>query len=179
MKLYSIAVIALSIVLIMLVSYYAGLHNAKVAQVGSDTETIINTTVPVRTNIIREQLPAHIDTVWVDNVSHEVATYSTTIDTNKVHIDLEVKYDEHTNLFNTKHTIIALRDSVYKEKIVERLIEKKPRFIALSSGMSVDFGEAGINSAGIDAGVLLRGQYQLNAFVTTEKLYGVRVGIVW
>ena len=174
-----LTVTAIAIVAALLcLAYYAGLRNAKVIKV-ADTETTINTTLPIRTNIIREQLPAKIDTVWVDRISHEVATYSEIIDTNRVYIDLNVEYDEYSNLFNIKHSIMALRDSVYKEKIVERFTEHKPPFAAFCSGLSVGFRENQINNATVDVGAVFRGRYQATAFVDTDKRYGARLGIIW
>ncbi len=178
MKLWAIVVIVAICAVLLVGVYYAGMRNAKVIKV-ADHETTINTTIPVRTHVIREQLPAVIDTVWIDRISHEVARYSETIDTNRVYVDLNVEYDEYSNLFNIKHSVMALRDSVYKEKIVERLTPYKPRFATPCGGLGVGFVDKQIDNASIDLGVVFRGRYQTTAYIDTNKRYGARLGVIW
>ena len=179
MKLIPIAIIVVVVVALVVGAYFVGKGN-KQELVPQNTTTTISNTLPMRTTIIREHVPARIDTIWIDkDVPYEVASYSEIIDTNKVWIDLNIKYDEHSNEFDVRHNIFALRDSIYTERLVDRFVQHKPKLIAPAIGMSAGFREKALNNASIDAGIVVRGKYQLGAFVDTDKRYGVRMGMIW
>ena len=120
---------------LLFASYYF-YSKSNVARVESNSYTY-STTTPVVTKIIREYVKADIDTVWINNQSHEVAYYSATIDTNKVSVDLNIKYDELLNVFSLKTNVISMVDSVCVVKETVKTVITKPKFIGLTSGISI------------------------------------------
>lgn len=142
----------------------------------------IKTTTPVVTKIIRDRLPAEIDTVYIDNTNYEVASYSETITKDKTTVDLNVKYDERDNVFSLKTNITSMFDSVFVEKETIKTIVKKPKFIGLTSGVYVgagnlDDGKLSLSNVGIEAGLKFVGKYSVSAYINTDKQYGMRIGI--
>lgn len=148
------------------------------------TENRYETTVPVRTVVIRESLPARIDTVYIDGTAYEIARYTDTLDTNKVYIKTDIKYDERTNLFDISRDINIQRDSVYVEKITT-VFEKlpKPKLVsmtgAIGSGFKSDEKSGGLvlNSMCLDAGIKIKSKYSATLFATTNAEYGIRFGV--
>jgi len=170
--------IVLVVIGLVVASYYYG---RKPIPVSGETVNEYRTTLPVQTTIIRERLPAIIDTVYVDNHAYELASYKEVIDTNKVHIELDVKYNEYSNLFDIRHNISTVRDSIYVERIITKVIDKKHKLIGFTGGTSIGFSDSErdieLYSAGIDLGIKLAGKYSASAFIDTKKTFGVRLGV--
>ncbi len=61
---------------------------------------IHRTTLPVRTTIIRESLPARIDTIYVHDEAQEVASYRDIITEGKATVDLDIKFNKKTDIFS-------------------------------------------------------------------------------
>jgi len=146
-----------------------------------------HTTIPVVTKIIEKNIPAVIETLYVDGHNYEVARYSAVIDTNKVTIDLDIKYDEYSNLFDIRHNITTIRDSVYYEKVTEIIREKPVQFVKVAGSIGVGFEKGAGNNqyrvAGGDIalGVKFVNRYSVLPFVAVREdkkpLYGLRLGI--
>lgn len=137
-------------------------------------------TLPVVTKILRQNLPALIDTVWADSTSHEVASYREKVSKGKTSVDFGIRYDERTNLFDVNADITAVVESVFVEKETIKTITRKPKFIGLTGGISIggsSFTNPQLSQAGIDAGFKFVGKYSATAFINTDKNYGVRLGI--
>jgi len=142
----------------------------------TETHTETKTTIPVKTVIIERNLPAIIDTIWVNNESIEIATYKTVIDTNKVTVDLSISYNEKSNVFSLDSSVTALVDSVYveKEKIV--YMPKKIKPIGLTMGLGLSMLEQQYYPQ-IDAGIKLFNKYSITGTIDTEKKLGIRFGV--
>ncbi len=146
-----------------------------------------HTTIPVVTKIIEKNVPAVIETLFVDGHNYELAKYSATIDTNKVSVALDIEYDEKDNTFDVRHNITAIRDSVYHEKITEIIKEQKPPLIRLTGSIGAGFEkDAGDNvyrvqGGDFSIGVKFVNKYSVMPFVAVREdkkpLYGLRLGI--
>lgn len=146
-----------------------------------------HTTIPVVTKIIEKNIPAVIETLYVDGHNYEIAKYSTVIDTNKVTIALDIRYDEYSNLFDIRHNITTIRDSVYYEKITEIIRDKPVQFARIVGSIGVGFEKgAGNNQYHVAGGDIALGvkfidRYSLLPFVAVREdkkpLYGLRLGI--
>jgi hypothetical protein len=177
-KIWAYVIIVLAVIALIVGAYYVG---KKPVNVTTPPPQITHNSItqPIRTTIIRERMPAEIDTVWVSMEPYEIARYSETIDTNRVYVDLDIKYDEKLNEFDVRHNIMAMRDSIYVEKTVDKYIEKKQRFLSGVAQIGVGFKEKQLSTATIDLGVMLGGRYMLSAYGDTDKTIGVRGGVVW
>ena len=173
------SVVFLVLLGLLFASYYF-YSKSNVAKVESNSYTY-STTTPVVTKIIREYIKADIDTVWINNQSHEVAYYSATIDTNKVSVDLNIKYDELLNVFSLKANVISMVDSVFVEKETVKTVIKKPKFIGLTSGISIGVKSMDekieLSNAGLDVGLKFAGKYSVSGYANTDKQYGLRLGL--
>jgi hypothetical protein len=134
------------------------------------------TTLPVQTKIIYKNLPGKV--VIVDG--HEVASIDTLLTSpdKKTTIDLGVRYDEQSNLFDLDTTISTTRDSIYIEKIIDRT--PKPKFIGFTTAVGVGFnGKDGINPdyVCLDAGIKFLHKYNTTLYADTRKTFGVRFGV--
>lgn len=138
--------------------------------------THITTTLPVKTTIIREQIPGRIDTVYVDNVPQEVARYQETIAKDKVVVDLDIAFNKATDMFSVNSNITSFRDSVYVERIIQPKVSLFRPMVAFGAGFT---GEDGLNPECImaETGIVIRGKYALSAFGTTNKTFGLKVGV--
>lgn len=148
----------------------------------TETTNTYRISEPVVTKIIRENVPAVIETLIVNNEPHGIASYRDSIKKDKTTVDLDIKYDIADNLFDVNAGIYSVRDSVYTETI--KTIEKtiKPRFLGLTTAVGVGFSkppgkEIGLKQADISAGLKLAGKYSLSAFADTEKTFGLRFGV--
>jgi hypothetical protein len=129
--------------------------------------------LPVRTTIIRESLPARIDTIYVHDEAQEVASYRDIITEGKATVDLDIKFNKKTDIFSVKTDISVLTDSVY----VEKHVYHKPKPIRPSVALGTGFSDEGLNHATLDAGLIFANKYRITAFASTNKTYGVRVGV--
>lgn len=146
-----------------------------------------HTTTPVITKIIQNNVPAEIETLFVDGQNYEIARYHAEIDTNKVNVSLDIKYNERSNVFDIRHNVTAMRDSVYFEKIIEKTIKSKPKFIRLSGDIGVGIEEfksasnINIASGDIALGIKLIDKYSFKPYIHFREnnvpLYGVRLGV--
>ena len=177
---YLIPVLCVLLIIALCVSMYK-LGKIK-AEKPNTNETTIRTTIPEKTIVIRERIPAKIDTAYVDGHQYDMASYSDVVDTNKVYVKTDIEYDEYHNLFSVRHDIMALRDSTYIEKITQLPGEKyKPKFIGLTGGITTGFANTDkgltLHSSGIDAGIKLLGKYSATLFANTDEVYGLRFGV--
>lgn len=153
----------------------------------TNNEYTKHSTLPVVTNIIEKNVPAVIETLFVDGHNYELAKYSATIDTNKVSVAIDIEYDEKDNTFDVRHNITAVRDSVYHEKITEIIKEQKPPLIRLTGSIGAGFEkDAGDNvyrvqGGDFSIGVKFVNRYSVMPFVAVREdkkpLYGLRLGI--
>jgi len=172
--------VALAVICSYLGVYFLASRPAPVAQSTSTTRTY-QTTIPVKTVIIREQIPARIDTVVVDGHAYDIASYNDTLKKDKTTIGLRVRYNEYSNLFDVNADVSTVRDSVYSEKNTITVIEKKQKLIGLTGGISTGFSKSGssvaLKNAGIDAGIKILGRYSATAFANTDNVFGIRLGV--
>jgi len=170
---------------LMLGAFYVGHKLAKPVINENTTIHEHNTMLPIETRIIRENVPAVIDTVGEGEDAYEVAYYSEQIVENdgKVKIGLNIDYNEKTNLFNVGADINVVRDSIYVEKITTKTIEQKPPFVRLTGQVGIGFGkderENGISvkSSDVAIGVKFVNRYSVLAFVDIDLTYGLRFGV--
>jgi len=177
---YLIPILCVLLIIALCVSMFM-LGKTK-AEKPSISETTIRTTIPEKTIIIRERIPAKIDTVDIEGHQHEIASYTDIVDTNNVYIKTDIRYDEHSNLFDVRHDIRALRDSVYVEKITQLPpVVIKPKFIGLTGGITTGFANSenglALHSSGIDAGIKIKGKYSATLFANTDEVFGLRFGV--
>lgn len=181
---YSLALVVLCGLLIC--SYFLGKRNG--SQVFSETITnnTHKTTLPVETKIIRENVPAKIDTVFVDGRLYEVASHRELINENNVSVELDIEYSEYNKLFDIRHNIRTVRDSIYVEKIVDRVVEHRPAFLRPIMGMSIGTGSIGENKynvsyGDVSAGIKISDKYSTQVFAgfreSQKPVYGIRLGI--
>lgn len=155
------------------------------------TENITNntykTTLPVETRIIRESVPAIIETLVVNNEPHGIASYSETIVRDKTTVDLSIKYDISSSLFDVNANIYSVRDSVYVEttKTIDRVFKPKLLGFTASVGAGLDFPsqneQYNISYGDVSAGLKIAGKYSVQSFVAIQDskkpVYGLRLGI--
>ena len=130
------------------------------------TETQELPAVIEHTQIVYKQVPAKVETLVVNNVPREYATYEAEKDTNNVHLSLKIGYDELDNKFDVKADIFS------KEKVLE------PKKVQFSSSIGIGFKPDDIDPdyAVLDAGVKVK-NYRITAFADTRKTIGVRLGV--
>ena len=156
-------------------SFMLGRQSVKVAI--TDSSRVLVTEVPVEYTITRTKIKAEIDTVWVNNTSHEIARYSTQIDTSKVSVKLDIKYDEDANLFDIRHSFRVIRDSVFVERIKTVDIFHKPKPISVTAGTLIGFREKQLDNAGLDLGLKFANKYTLAVFGKSNQEYGLRMSV--
>lgn len=138
---------------------------------------------PVVTKIIRERVPAVVETLIVHGKPHGIASYSETICKDKTTVDLSVRYDIADSVFDVNAGIYSVRDSIYVESI--KTIEKvaRPKFVRLTGAIGVGFekdsARAGVSpaSSDISIGVKFVNRYSVCAFVDTREVFGLRFGV--
>jgi hypothetical protein len=126
-------------------------------------------TKPVETQIIYRQLPAQI---IVAPDGHEIASLDTTLVSkdSTATVDMHLKYDEQSNLFDVNAKITTLNTT--------KIIEKKPPFMSPVCGLGIGFQNGlDLKQAQIDVGVRFVGKYDVTIFYNTEKTFGARVGV--
>lgn len=168
----SLYLIALALVLAV-VLFASGFLISRSIRPASPPSVIHRTTVPVRTTIIREQLPARIDTVYVNGDPQAVASYREVITEGKATVDLDVKFNKSTDMFSVKTDISVLSDSIY----VEKNIYHKPKFLRPTIAIGTGFSSGGLDYTAIDAGLIIANKYRITAFASTDQTYGVRLGV--
>jgi hypothetical protein len=146
------------------------------------TETVNSTTstLPVVTKIIRENLPARIDTVFIDNTMYEMAYHTERIERERAIVDLDIEYDERFNLFDIRADVTSFNDSIYVEKIIEKTeyIPRPP--IAFTADMGVGFsGLADVDPeyVSLGAGIKIVDKFRVGVFADTRLTYGLRLGV--
>lgn len=132
------------------------------------------------TKIIEKDVPAKIDTVIVfvddEKITHETAMLDTTLTKDGSSVDLSILYDEHFNTFSINSMFKTTRDSVYVFKETNTVVEKKPKFIGLTSSLRVDFKDE-VKDVGIDIGAKFAGKYSVSFGYDTRKTASVRFGV--
>lgn len=132
------------------------------------------------TKIIEKDIPAKIDTVIVfvddEKIAHETARLDTTLTKDGSSVDLSILYDEHFNTFSINSMFKTTRDSVYVFKETNTVVEKKPKFIGLTSSLRVDFKDE-VEDIGIDIGAKFAGKYSVSFGFDTRKTASVRFGV--
>lgn len=132
------------------------------------------------TKIVEKDVPAKIDTVIVfvddEKIAYETARLDTTLTKDGSSVDLSILYDEHFNTFSINSMLKTTRDSVYVFKETNTVVEKKQKFIGLTSGLWVDFGDD-VKDVGIDIGAKFAGKYSVSFGYDTRKTASVRFGI--
>ena len=91
-------------------------------------------------------------------------------------VSLSILYDEYFNTFSINSMFKTTRDSVYVFKETNTVVEKKPKFIGLTSGLRVDFQDE-VKDVGIDVGAQFAGKYSVSLGFDTRKTASVRFGI--
>lgn len=141
-------------------------------------------TTPKVTTVIRELIPAVVETVWVNREPHEIATWTAVVDTNQVNLDISLRYDEKTNIFDlVKLRAVGIADSVYIEKPVPVEVPRPRRWLGFTGAIGVGFGMAAeperpeLQTAVLDAGIVLYERYRVTGWGDTAGRYGLRFGI--
>lgn len=166
----------------------AYLYGRKMAEthVTEVMERQITVSQPRETRIIRERMPAVIETLWVNREQHEIATWATVIDTNRVSVDIGLRYDEKTNVFDLiRFNARGVRDSIYVEKPIYISVPERPKPVAFTAALGVGFAtdtqdrNPTLRTAVLDAGVVILGKYRLTGWADTNLTYGIRMGVDW
>lgn len=176
-KAWIVVFIVLAVMVAGLLGWMVYLYYRQPAPETNTSVQVHHITRPVETKIVREHLPARVDTVYINNEPHPIARYSETIEKEKTKVDLSIAYDERLREFSVDTKITSLIDSVFVEKEILRTIEKKPKFLGLMAGVQVGAGDGQLANAGLDVGVKFVGKYSLSAFVNSDRIYGVRFGV--
>lgn len=152
-----------------------GINNNQTSNTASYTVTR-----EIVTKIIEKDVPAKIDTVIVfvndEPIAHETARLDTTLTKDGSSVDLSILYDEHFNTFSINSMFKTTRDSVYVFKETNTVVEKKPKFIGLTSSLRVDFKDE-VKDVGIDIGAKFAGKYSVSFGFDTRKTASVRFGV--
>lgn len=158
--------------------YHAQLNNINDSQTSNTASHTV--TREIVTKIIEKDVPAKIDTVIVfvddEKIAHEIARLDTTLTKDGSSVDLSILYDEHFNTFSINSMFRTTRDSVYVFKETNTVVEKKPKFIGLTSSLRVDFNDE-VKDIGIDVGAKFAGKYSVSFGFDTRKTASVRFGI--
>jgi len=132
------------------------------------------------TRIIEKDVPAKIDTVIVfvdsEKIAYETARLDTTLTKDDSSVDLSILYDEYFNTFSINSMFKTRRDSVYVFKETNTVMEKKPKFIGLTSGLRIDFQDE-VKDVGIDIGAKFVGKYSISLGFDTRETASVRFGV--
>jgi hypothetical protein len=174
------------IILVLAIALVVAIGFAVKKQPPAKVTEITNTyrvSEPVVTKIIRQNVPAVIDTMLVNNKPHGIASYTETIKKDKTTVDLDIKYDLTDRVFDVNAGIYSVRDSVYVETI--KTIEKtiKHKFIMFTGAIGVGFekddtsGQIGLANSDVALGIKLANRYSVCAFVDTRKSFGMRFGV--
>lgn len=141
-------------------------------------------TQPTVTTVIRERMPAVVETLWVNREAHEVATWAAMVDTNRVSVDIALRYDEKTNIFDLiRLRAVGLEDSVYVQKPVRVEVPRPRRWLGFTGAVGVGFGadpQAGkptLQTAVLDAGIVILERYRVTGWADTNLTYGIRMGV--
>jgi hypothetical protein len=137
-------------------------------------------TKEIITKVIEKDIPAKIDTVivFVDSkkIAYETARLDTTLTKDGSSVSLSILYDEYFNTFSVNSMFKTTKDSVYVFKETNTVVEKKTKFIGLTSGLRVDFQDE-VKDIGIDVGAKFAGKYSVSLGFDTRKTASVRFGI--
>ena len=177
-----LTIILICIIVLLLGIISLQIHSNKPsAPILTETTKEIKTVLPVETKIIYRNVPAVIDS----SLGYEIARHHAEIDSNKVKVKLDVTYDTKAKTFDVKHEIQALRDSVYVEKVITKIVKEshKKKVIGLTGGIGVGFDMPAdaqtpeLISASLDIGAKLVEKYSVTVFGTTDKTFGLRLGV--
>jgi len=147
------------------------------------SEKVVRTSVPQVTSVNLKSVPAVVDTRIRKGKAREVATYSATIDSGRVSVDIGVEYDEEANVFDLiKFRATAARDSVYVERIERVEVVRKPKLFGICGGVRASAargaaGSYGLSRVGADLGVKILGKYSVTAGIDSGGEVSARVGI--
>lgn len=143
-------------------------------------------TAPTVTTVIRERMPAVVETLWVNQEPHEVANWAAILDTNKVSLDIALRYDEKTNIFDlVKLRAVGLADSVFIEKPVRVEVPRSRRLLGFSGAVGLGFGtdtetkRPTLQTATLDAGIVIQERWRITGWGDTDGRYGLRLGADW
>lgn len=144
------------------------------------TKTVTSKMEPVNVNLVA--VPADVETVVKDGKAREVATYSATIDSARAIVDIGIRYDEDSNVFDLiKFRAMVPRDSVYVERIEREIVKTKPPIIGLSAGIRTMHGKIGnkldVSAVGVDLGIKIVGKYTISAGLDSDGTLSARLGI--
>lgn len=158
--------------------YHAQLNSINNNQTSNTASHTV--TREIVTKIIEKDVPAKIDTVIVfvgdEKIAHETARLDTTLTKDGSSVDLSILYDEYFNTFSINSMFKTTRDSVYVFNETNTVVEKKPKFIGLTSGLRVDFQDE-VKDIGIDIGAKFAGKYSVSFGFDTRKTASVRFGV--
>lgn len=158
--------------------YHAQLNSINNNQTSNTASHTV--TREIMTRIIEKDIPAKIDTVIVfvdsEKIIYETASLDTTLTKDGSSVTMSILYDEYFNTFSVNSMFKTTKDSVYVFKETNTVVEKKPKFIGLTSGLSVDFQDE-VKDIGIDVGAKFAGKYSVSLGFDTRKTASVRFGI--
>jgi hypothetical protein len=145
-------------------------------------EKQVKVSEPWEARISKKNEPAVIETLWVNREQHEIATWAAVIDTNRVSVDIGLRYDEKGNIFDLiRFNARGVRDSIYVEKPIYISVPERPKPVAFTAALGVGWGKAAgeteLQSAVLDAGVVIMGKYRLTGWADTDLRYGIRMGV--
>lgn len=161
--------------------YHAQLNNITENQTSNTTSHTVQR--EVITKVVEKNLPAKIDTVFIevrnDVIEYEIAQLDTILVKDKSTVDLSISYNERLNLFSLDSTFNTISDSVHVVTTTEKVITKKPKLIGLTGGIVIGFGNKieKIDKIGIDAGIKVVGKYSFTIGYDTSKTVFARIGI--
>lgn len=148
-------------------------------------------TQPTVTTVIRERMPAVVETLWVQGQPHEIATWAAIIDTNRVHLDMAVRYDSRDKVFDlVKLKAVGLVDSVYVSgPTVVKEVERKRKLLGVTGALGIGWvkpdplDEAAdprrpVNAV-LDAGVVIKERWRVTGWGDTQGQFGLRLGVDW
>jgi hypothetical protein len=141
-------------------------------------------TYPVVTKIIRDSVySSSVDTMTIDGHQYRIATLDTSIDTTKAAVDLKIKYNEYTGLWNLKAKITTFNDSTYTNTQTDNTTSpnsKKAPFISLIGGVNPtairNKGAWKLDGLGVDAGLRIADKWDVELTARSDETYGVRIG---
>ena len=146
-------------------------------------------TQPTVTTVIRERMPAVVETLWVQGEPHEIATWAAIIDTNRVHLDMVVWYDTHEQVFDlVKLNAVGLVDSVYVSgPAVVKEVERKRKFLGVTGALGIGWAKADPLDEGadprrpvnavVDAGVVIKESWRLTCCGDSQGQFGMSLGV--
>jgi hypothetical protein len=147
-------------------------------------EKQVKVSEPWEARINKKNEPAEIEIKGTGEEAHEIATWAAVIDTNRVTVDIGLRYDEKTNVFDLiRFKARGVRDSIYVEKPIYISVPERPKPVAFTAALGVGFAtdtqdrNPTLRTAALDAGVVIIGKYRLTGWADTNLTYGIRIGV--